>query len=143
MSDALRTATAPPSNLVERGTSVTPHTESALSPALSPALTPAVTRARRTPGSALRHVGARFVYWTPVLVSLCLFAQVAFLGLRPAISEARRLADASDMLEARWSEDRGLYDAYELQLRVRQDPIFVERQRRLRRAVPASPSSGF
>ncbi|MCY2958647.1 MAG: hypothetical protein NTY35_00620 [Planctomycetota bacterium] len=89
-----------------------------------------------------RHLGARLVYWTPVLASLALFAQVAFLGLRPALSEARRLAVASDVLEARWSRDRGLYDAYELQLRVRQDPIFVERQRRLRCALPARASSG-
>lgn len=85
-----------------------------------------------------RHVGARLAYWAPVFAALALFAQVAFLGLRPAISEARRLAAASDVLEERWQRDRGLYDAYELQVRVRQDPIFVERQRRLRRAVPAT-----
>ena len=85
-----------------------------------------------------RSVGARIAYWLPVFAALALFAQVAFLGLRPAISEARRLAAASDVLEERWARDRGLYDAYELQVRVRQDPIFVERQRRLRRAVPAA-----
>lgn len=91
---------------------------------------------------ALRRLGARLAYWTPVFAALALFAQIAFLGLRPAISEARRLADASDVLEARWAHDRGLYDAYELQLRVRNDPIFRERQRRLRCTVPASASSG-
>lgn len=95
------------------------------------------TESVRASGAGLRYLGARLVYWTPVFAALALFAQVAFLGLRPAISEARRLAAASDVLEARWARDRGLYDAYELQLRVRQDPIFLERQRRLRRAAPA------
>lgn len=125
MSDALRTAEVSPSNTP----SLAAGSEAALGE--SPAA-PA-----RSVSSTLRRVGARLAYWTPVLASLALFAQVAFLGLRPAISEARRLAAASDMLEARWSHDRGVYDAYELQLRVRQDPIFVERQRRLRCAVPA------
>jgi len=101
----------------------------------------APTKSERTPGAILRHVGGRLVYWTPVFAALALFAQVAFLGLRPAISEARRLAVASDVLEARWAHDRGIYDAYELQLRVRQDPIFLERQRRLRRAAPAPVSA--
>lgn len=93
-----------------------------------------------TPPSVARHVAARFVFWTPVLAALALFAQIAFLGLRPAISEARRLADASDVLELRWLEDRQLYDAYELQLQARQDPIFRERQRRVRLAT--GPAGG-
>ncbi len=98
---------------------------------------------RRSAASAVRHVAGRIAYWTPVLAALGLFAQVAFLGLRPALSEGRRLADASDMLGARWSQDRGLYDAYEMQLQARQDPIFLERQSRMRRAkfVPAPAST--
>ncbi len=125
MSDALRNAEVSPSDAGSRAASTeVAAVETTTAPAQSLSAT-------------LRHVGARLAYWTPVLASLALFAQVAFLGLRPAISEARRLAAASDMLEARWSHDRGVYDAYELQLRVRQDPIFVERQRRLRCAVPA------
>ncbi len=130
MSDALRSTAVTSSEIGE------PAATASLPPESTTAAAP------RSLGSTLRHVGARLVYWTPVFASLFLFAQVAFLGLRPALSEARRLADASDMLEARWSHDRGLYDAYELQLRVRQDPIFVERQRRLRRSVPAGPTSG-
>lgn len=87
----------------------------------------------RTP---LRELGSRLVYWVPVFAALVLFAQVAFLGLRPAMREAGRLATASDMLGERWAHDRSLYDAYEMQLAVRRDPIFRERQARLRRAAP-------
>ncbi len=87
------------------------------------------------PRGVVRHLAARIVFWTPVFAALALFAQVAFLGLRPAISEARRLTDASDVLAARWQKDQQLYDAYELQLQARKDPIFRERQRRSRLAT--------
>jgi|GEM_PF-1618726 len=91
----------------------------------------------------LRELGSRLLYWVPVFAALVLFAQIAFLGLRPAMREASRLASASDMLQARWSHDRSLYDAYEMQLAVRRDPIFRERQSRLRRgARPLTESEG-
>jgi hypothetical protein len=93
--------------------------------------------------SALRSLCARLLYWSPVFGALALFAQVSFLGLRPALCEARRLADADVMLQARYDRDRGLYEAYELQVRVRRDPVFLERQRRMRRAQTAPiPSPG-
>src|SRR5690606_34216019 len=63
------------------------------------------TESVRASGAGLRYLGARLVYWTPVFAALALFAQIAFLGLRPALSEARRLAAASDVLEARWARD--------------------------------------
>lgn len=75
---------------------------------------------------------ARFFYWSPVFVCMVLFAQVSFLGLRPAISERRRLAEAQAMLQARQARDLALRDQATLGLRVRADPIFLERQRRLR-----------
>ena len=75
---------------------------------------------------------ARLLYWSPVFVCMVLFAQVSFLGLRPAISERRRLAEAETMLEARHARDLALRDEATLALRVRSDPIFLERQRRLR-----------
>jgi len=83
----------------------------------------------------MRDLGSRLVYWVPVFAALVLFAQVAFLGLRPAMREASRLASASDMLHERWTHDRALYDAYETQLAARRDPIFRERQSRLRRGA--------
>jgi hypothetical protein len=135
MSAARRSADAPSSGAGETGA----VTRGAVAPP-SEASTKAAPRGGFS--GALRHAGSRLVYWTPVFGALALFAQVSFLGLRPALSEARRLADASDMLEARWTHDRGLYDAYELQVRVRQDPIFRERQRRLRCSVFERASSG-
>jgi len=75
---------------------------------------------------------ARLFYWSPVFVCMVLFAQVSFLGLRPAISEHRRLSEAQAMLEARHARDLALRDQATLGLRVRADPIFLERQRRLR-----------
>ena len=74
----------------------------------------------------------RLFYWSPVLVCMVLFAQVAFLGLRPALAERRRLSEAEVMLEARRARDLALRDQATLGLRVRGDPIFLERQRRLR-----------
>ncbi len=112
-------------------------TSRATSRATSQASSQATRSVLRDVGGALGRLGARLAYWTPVFAALALFAQVSFLGLRPALSEGRRLADASDVLEARWQTDLGLYDAYELQVRVRQDPIFLERQRRMRCATHA------
>ena len=87
-----------------------------------------------TPGSIL----ARLIYWSPVLVCMVLFAQVSFLGLRPALCERRRLADSQRMLETRHARDLALRDQATLSLRVRADPIFLERQRRSRWIGPPS-----
>jgi hypothetical protein len=86
----------------------------------------------------------RLLYWCPVLVCMVLFAQVSFLGLRPALSERRRLSEAEAMLEARHARDLELRDQATLGLRVRGDPIFLERQRRLRLhgGIPSSSRSG-
>jgi hypothetical protein len=75
---------------------------------------------------------ARLFYWSPVLVCMVLFAQVSFLGLRPALCERRRLAESQAVLEARHARDLSLRDQATLSLRVRADPIFLERQRRSR-----------
>jgi hypothetical protein len=83
---------------------------------------------------------ARLLYWSPLLVCMGLFAQVSFLGLRPALCEKRRLAEAQAMIDARHSRDLAVRDQATLSLRVRADPIFLERQRRSRwiGQVPAS-----
>lgn len=69
---------------------------------------------------------------------MVLFAQVAFLGLRPALCERRRLAEAEAMLEARHKQDLVLHDAVATALRARSDPIFLERQRRQRLHGPVA-----
>ena len=77
-------------------------------------------------------LGRRLRYWLPVIALMLLFGEIAFLGLRPALAESRRL-DASEpaVLErlARAQEARA---TLELQLRARADPVYQERLRRLR-----------
>lgn len=82
--------------------------------------------------SATYAVLARGAYWSPVFVVVVLFAQVSFLGLRPALCESNRLADAEKMLAARHEEASATNHEIAAQLSARQDPIFLERQRRLR-----------
>ena len=85
-------------------------------------------------------VGARGLYWLPVFVALALFAQLALRGLRPAVSEHRRLVEAEQVLERRKARDLALHDQIALELRARRDPIYRERQRRLHQAAaPETP----
>jgi hypothetical protein len=79
---------------------------------------------------------SRIAYWSPVFVCMILFAQVSFLGLRPALCEERRLAEAQASMEARHARDLALRDAVGIRLRARSDPIFLERQRRERLLKP-------
>ena len=74
----------------------------------------------------------RCAYWAPVLVVVVLFAQVSFLGLRPALCESNRLADAEKVLDARHADATATNHEIAAQLGARQDPIFIERQHRLR-----------
>jgi hypothetical protein len=68
--------------------------------------------------------------WLPVLVALLVFAQVAYLGLRPALTEERRLGAAEAELEERLAraEDEG--QELERLLEAQSDPIYRERERR-------------
>ena len=87
-------------------------------------------------GPARSSPFARLLHWSPVLVCMAVFAQVAFLGLRPALCEQRRLAEAGRMMGERHARDLALRDAIERSLRARRDPIFLERQRRIRLHAP-------
>ncbi len=91
-------------------------------------------RASSRPGA--RGPLARVAYWSPVFVCMVLFAQVSFLGLRPALCERQRLAEAQVAMDARHARDLALYDAVAIRLRARSDPIFLERQRRKRLHEP-------
>lgn len=106
---------------------------SALAPAVE---APAAVTAPNAPPSRWKLVGSRFVYWCPVLVPMVLFAQIAFSGLRPAMCENRRLEDAEVVLRARHERDVALAQEIFAHWRARQDPIFLERQRRLRERAP-------
>jgi hypothetical protein len=84
-----------------------------------------------TPRSAAHMLALRWLYWSPVFALLVLFAQVSFLGLRPALNEAQRLAVADQLLSARHERALRVGTAISAELRARHDPVFVERQRRL------------
>lgn len=85
------------------------------------------------------HVLSRLAYWAPVIAVVVLFAQVSFLGLRPALSEARRLSEAEETLTARHAVAVAQNQEIAVQLSARADPIFRERQRRLR-TISAAPT---
>jgi len=69
---------------------------------------------------------------------MVLFAQVAFRGLRPALGERRRLAEAAERLDGRHARDLELSERLSASLRARADPIFLERRRRQRLHQPPS-----
>jgi hypothetical protein len=74
--------------------------------------------------------------WLPVVAPIVLFGQFAFLGLRPAICESARLADARVALEQRYEQDMSQHAALARELRARCDPMYLERQRRWLRLAP-------
>lgn len=100
---------------------------------------PVVEDGARDVRARVHFVLGRIAYWTPVLAVLVLFALVSFRGLRPALSEASRLAAAEEVLTARHARAVEKNHAIQLQLAARQDPVFRERQRRLRTIQPATP----
>ena len=83
-----------------------------------------------------RRILRRVVFWSPVGVCLVLFTQVAFLGLRPAWCERGRLIEAEGMMHARHARDLELRAEIQRSLQARHDPIFLERQRRMRLHAP-------
>ena len=99
-------------------------------PPPEPAPTLGASAAAVSTPSATRTSGLR--YWTPVLLLMVLFAQVMFLGLRPALAEHRRLVDAEDQMFARLELAQSKRNEVQLHFEARLDPIFQERLRRLR-----------
>ncbi|MBL8859990.1 MAG: hypothetical protein JNL28_15890 [Planctomycetes bacterium] len=102
----------------------------------TPPTAPVVTEEARDTRSRLHAFAARVGYWLPVFAVVVLFAQISFLGLRPALSEAKRLAAAEAVLTARHARACQENREIQLQLAARQDPVFLERQRRLRTIQP-------
>lgn len=95
----------------------------------APIVAPAETPARKT---QLSELAGRLRYWSPVLVLMLLFGEIAFLGLRPALAESRRLDASEPAVRERLERAQEANAAIELQLRARADPIYQERLRRLR-----------
>jgi hypothetical protein len=68
-------------------------------------------------------------YWLPVFVALVLFAQVALLGLRPALRESNRLTVAEGLLDRYGAQQERSHRLARI-LRAQSDPIYLERERR-------------
>ncbi len=72
------------------------------------------------------------LHWLPVGLALVFLAQIALLGLSPALAESRRLDDAEARLVDNFDSELELEIQLERTARARQDPIFLERERRSR-----------
>ena len=92
------------------------------------------------PAAPAQTLRAALFYWLPVIVALAVFGQVALLGLRPALTEERRLADATEVLLER--QAAALEESARLSrlLRAQQDPVFLERERREQLVDPRAPA---
>ncbi len=86
-------------------------------------------------------VASRSLYWAPVWVPMIVLAQVALGGLRPALAESRRL----EREEVRMGErlEREKLEAAQLgaALRAQNDPIYLERERRVLRNGDGQPGT--
>jgi len=78
-----------------------------------------------------KSVWRRLAYWLPVGAAMAIFAQVALRGLKPSLTESRRLRAAEEQMLERY--ERGMQRRGELadMLRAQDDPIFLERERRM------------
>jgi len=73
------------------------------------------------------------LYWTPVWLPVLLLAQVCFLGLGPALEERARLDSERGIVETRYEDAEATFVDLSAQFVAWQDPVYQERQRRLRR----------
>lgn len=115
------------------------HPEQTPSPATS-VEGPVVEAEPRGLRARLYFVLGRAAHWTPVFAALILFGLVSFKGLRPALSEAGRLAAAEEVLTARHARALAKNREIQLQLVAREDPVFRERQHRSRTILPQKPA---
>jgi hypothetical protein len=74
------------------------------------------------------------IAWAPVWIAFAVLGQVALLGLRPAMAERRKLAQAETLLRARIEREEKQAAELERLQRAQNDPIFLERERRVLRA---------
>lgn len=107
---------------------------------IEPAL-PFPSRPLRGERAGVRAVCGRLAYWSPVWIPLALLAQIALLGLSPARDEARRLEAAGAVLDERLGRELDDRLSLERVLRAQDDPIYLERERRLLRARAPEPGS--
>ena len=75
---------------------------------------------------------AGLLHWLPLVLALALLAQIGILGLRPALLERQRLSRQAAGVRARNEALHARFDELKLQIEAWQDPVYIERVRRLR-----------
>jgi hypothetical protein len=80
-----------------------------------------------------KEIGQRVAYWAPVWIPMVVLAQVALGGLRPALAESRRLDREEERMAERLEREHAESARLERALQAQDDPIFLERERRLLR----------
>lgn len=80
-------------------------------------------------------VATRALYWAPVWVPMIVLTQVALGGLRPALAESRRLENEERRMSERLEREKIEAAQLGAALRAQDDPIYLERERRLLRAA--------
>jgi hypothetical protein len=78
-------------------------------------------------------VATRSLYWAPVWVPMIVLTQVALGGLRPALAESRRLESEERRMHERLEREQVEAAQLDAALRAQNDPIYLERERRLLR----------
>lgn len=77
--------------------------------------------------------------WAPVWLPLALFAQVAILGLRPALAEERHLEAQEVEVRARYERAVERRDELQRILRAQADPMYEARWRKMFQADEPEP----
>ena len=93
---------------------------------------PADSSAESSTDTPLTALGKRLRYWAPVFALMLLFGEIAFLGLRPALAESRRLDVSEPAVDERLDRAQEALSTIELQQKARKDPVYQERLRRAR-----------
>ncbi len=81
----------------------------------------------------LRVFLGRALFWAPVWAPLVVLSQIALLGFGPALAESRRLSAVEQEMDARLQRERDERAQLERVLRAQNDPVYLERERRLLR----------
>jgi hypothetical protein len=88
------------------------------------------SRRDRTDAGSPWRLARLVVEWAPIWAPLALCVQIAFLGLRPALKEQRRLERESAALAERYQELVREHAELDRIRSAQRDPLYVERERR-------------
>ncbi len=81
---------------------------------------------------SLAALGMELVRFIPLMALLALLAQVGIRGMRPAMAEQKELQRKEALLNAQYAAAVEQEHQLELRLEAQDDPIYIERMRRLR-----------